>query len=198
MGRRERRQGQFLYDFDLDNVIQPDHLVRQINDMLDLSWVHCKLAPYYFHTGRLSFDPELMLRMSVIGCVFAVRSERRICANVQDNLAYRWFCRFGGEDAILNHSAFSRLRHERFREDGVLRRLFEGEVATGIAAELVGGKAFSIYPSLIRADIDRMKRVPGNAPSNWPKPEAASGAVHDYLAALDATRLTEDGNAFLT
>ena len=91
MGRRERGQGQFFYTFDLDKVVPPDHLVRQIDSVLDLDWVHKELAPYYSHTGRPSIDPVLMIRMLIVGYVFAIRSERRLCSEVQVNLAYRWF-----------------------------------------------------------------------------------------------------------
>ena len=192
MGRQEHGQGRFFYNFDLDDVVPPDHLVRKIDGVLDLGWVHAELAPYYSHTGRPSIDPELMLRMLIIGYVFAIRSERRICAEVQVNLAYRWFCRLSVEDAIPNHSVFSRLRHERFAESDVLRRLFERVVARAIAAGLVGGEGFSIDASLIKADVDRMKRLPGDQPIDWPKPEEASRAVRDYLAALEAARPTED------
>lgn len=194
MGRQVHGQGQFFYNFDLDDVVPPDHLVRKIDGVLDLGWVHGELAPYYSHTGRPSIDPELMLRMLIIGYVFAIRSERRLCAEVQVNLAYRWFCRFGVEDAVPNHSVFSRSRHERFAESDIFRRLFERVVARAIAAGLVGGEAFSIDASLIKADVDRMKRLPGDQPIDWPKPEEASRAVRDYLAALDAARPTEDGD----
>jgi transposase len=87
MGRREGSQGQFFYSFDLDRVVPPDHLIRQINGVLDLSWVHKELAAYYSHTGRPSIDPVLMIRMLIVGYVFAIRSERRLCAEVQVNLA---------------------------------------------------------------------------------------------------------------
>jgi transposase len=90
MGRRENGQGQFFYSFNLDEVVPPDHLVRQIDGLLDLSWVHEELAPYYSHTGRLSIDPELMIRMLLVGYIFAIRSERRICTEIQVNLAYRY------------------------------------------------------------------------------------------------------------
>jgi transposase len=106
MGRREDGQGQFFYSFDLDKVVPPDHLVRQIDGLLDLSWVHKELAPYYSHTGRPSIDPVLMIRMLLVGYVFAIRSERRICAEIQVNLAYRWFCKLGIEDKIPDHSVF--------------------------------------------------------------------------------------------
>src|SRR5437762_13714801 len=108
MGRREDGQGQFFYSFDLDKVVPSDHLVRQIDGLLDLSWVHKELAPYYSHTGRPSIDPVLMIRMLIVGYVFALRSERRLCAEVQVNLAYRWFCKLGIEDRIPDHSEIGR------------------------------------------------------------------------------------------
>jgi transposase len=91
MGRRGDGQGQFFYSFDLDEVVPPDHVVRQIDAILDLSWVHKELAPYYSHTGRPSIDPVLMIRMLLVGYVFAIRSEQQTCSEVQVNLAYRWF-----------------------------------------------------------------------------------------------------------
>jgi transposase len=160
--------------------------------------VHKELAPYYSHTGRPSIDPVLMIRMLIVGYVFALRSERRLCAEVQVNLAYRWFCKLGIEDKIPDHSVFCRARHERFRESEALRRVFEGVVAMCIAAELVGGEAFSVDASLIKADVDKKRRVPGEQPIAWPKPEEASRAVREYLAALDAARTDEesgDGDA---
>jgi transposase len=141
MGRREAGQGQFFYSFDLDEEVVPvDHLVRQIDGFLDLSWVRKELAPYYSHTGRPLIDPVLMLRMLLVGYVFAIRSDRRICAEIQVNLAYRWFCKLGIEDKIPDHSVFCRARRERFRESDALRQVFEGVVAKSIAAGLVGGE----------------------------------------------------------
>jgi transposase len=185
MGRREGRQGQFFYSFNLDQVVPADRLVRQIDGVLDLAWVHKELAPYYSHTGRPSIDPALMIRMLIVGYVFAIRSERRLCAEVQVNLAYRWFCKLGIEDKIPDHSVFCRARHERFRESDALRRVFEGVVAMCIASGLVGGEAFSVDASLIKADVDKKKRIPGEQPISWPKSQEASRAVREYLAALD-------------
>ena len=194
MGRREGGQGQFFYSFDLDKVVPPDHLVRQVEGVLDLSWVHKELAPYYSHTGRPSIDPVLMIRMLMVGYVFAIRSERRLCSEVQVNLAYRWFCQLGIEDRIPDHSVFCRARHERFRESDALRRVFESVVAKCIAAGLVGGEGFSIDASLIRADVDKKKRMPGDQPIAWPKAEEASRAVREYLKALDAARSEEESS----
>ena len=185
MGRHGAGQGQFFYSFNLDQVVPPDHLARQIDNVLDLSWVHKELAPYYSHTGRPSIDPVLMIRMLITGYVFAIRSERQLCSEVQVNLAYRWFCKLGIEDDIPNHSVFSRARHERFRESDALRRVFEGVVAKCIAAGLVGGEAVSVDASLIKADVDKKKRMPGDQPIPWPKAVEASRAVREYLTALD-------------
>ncbi len=123
--------------------------------------------------------------------------ERRLCSEVQVNLAYRWFCKLSIEDGIPDHSVFCRARHERFRESDALRRVFETVVAKCIAAGLVGGQAFSVDASLIKADVDKNKRTPGDQPIAWPKPEEASRAVREYLAALDNARTDEedDGSA---
>jgi transposase len=186
MGRRERGQTQFFYAFDLDRAVPTDHLVRRIDSILDLDWVHKELVPYYSHTGRPSIDPVLMIRMLIVGYVFAIRSERQLCCEIQVNLAYRWFCQLGIEDRIPDHSVFSRARHERFRRSDALRRVFESVVAKCIAVGLVGGEGFSIDASLIRADAGKKRRVPGDQPIAWPRTEEASRAVREYLAALDA------------
>ena len=116
-------------------------------------------------------------------------------AEVQVNLAYRWFCRLSIEDKIPDHSVFSRARHERFRESEVFRRVFERVVGTCIAVGLVGGEAFSIDASLIKADVeDQTKRMPGDEAVDWPKPEEASRAIAEYLAALDEARVAEAGD----
>ena len=117
--------------------------------------------------------------MLLAGYVFAIRSERRLCSEVQVNLAYRWFCKLGIEDGIPDHSVFSRARHERFRQSDTLRRVFEGVVSKCIAAGLVGGEGFSIDASLIKADAGRKQRVPGDEPIAWPRAEEASRAVRE-------------------
>ena len=153
--------------------------------LLDLSWVYAELAPHYSEIGRPSIDPVLMIRMLIIGYVFAIRSERQICREVQVNLAYRWFCDLGLEDAIPDHSAFSRARNERFRESDVFRRVFERVVGACIEAGLVGGEGFAVDASLIEADANRQRSIPG---LEWKKqidPAAASRAVKEYLATLN-------------
>src|SRR4029450_3071519 len=151
MGRLKRDQGQFFYSFHLDEVVPADHRVREIADVLDLSWVHAELGPHYSALGRPSIDPVLMLRMLLIGYVFAIRSERALCREVQVNLAYRWFCGLSIEAKIPDHSAFSRARNERFRESDLLRHVFERVIEACLAAGLVGGDGFAIDARLIVA-----------------------------------------------
>ena len=185
MGRLNHDQGQLFYSFHLDEVVPDDHLVREIAAILDLSWVHRELAAYYPKMGRPSIDPELMIRMLIVGYVFAIRSERMLCREVKVNLAYRWFCGLSIEDSIPDHSAFSRARHERFRDSDIFRRVFERVVEACIAAGLVGGEGFAVDASLIVADANKQRSIPG---SEWPKacdPKTANRAVKEYLATLD-------------
>ena len=116
MGRLKHDQRQLFYSFSLEEAVPDDHLVRKIVAVLDLSWVHAELAPHYPNNGRHSIDPELMIRMLIIGYAFAIRSERALCRDVQVNLAYRWFCGLSIEDKLPDHSAFWRARNERFRD----------------------------------------------------------------------------------
>ena len=185
MGRLKHEQEQLFYEFELDEVVPDDHLVREIAAVLDLSWVHAELAPYYSPLGRPSTDPVLMIRMLIVGYVFGLRSERLLCREVKVNLAYRWFCGLSIEDRIPDHSAFSRARNERFRDSDIFRRVFERVVEACISAGLVGGEGFAIDASLIVADANKQRSVPG---SEWQKardPETASRAVKEYLATLD-------------
>src|SRR4029450_10404904 len=185
MGRLNHDQEQLLYSFHLDEAVPHDHPVRKIAAVLDLSWVHSDLAPFYPKLGRPSIDPELMIRMLIIGYVFAIRSERAICRDVQVNLAYRWFCGLSIEDKIPDHSAFSRARHERFRDSDMFRRVVERVVEACIAAGLVGGEEFAVDASLIAADANKQRSIPG---SEWNKardPHSASRAMREYLATLD-------------
>src|SRR5512133_2722747 len=176
MGCLKSDQGQLFYEFHLNDAVPEDHLVRKIDAALDLSWLRGELAPHYSSMGRPSIDPELMIRMLVVGYVFAIRSERLICREVQVNLAYRWFCGLGIEDNIPDHSAFSRARNERFREGDLFRRVFEGVVGACVAAGFVGGEGFAVDASLIQADANKHRSIPG---AEWSKdidPEQARRA----------------------
>ena len=185
MGRQRRGQEQLFYEFSLDEIVPAEHLVRRIDAVLDTSWVHRELAPYYSTLGRPSIDPELMIRMLIVGYVFAIRSEREICRDVQVNLAYRWFCGLGLEDSVPNHSVFSRARSERFRDSDILRTLFEQVVMSCIEAGLVGGQSFAVDASLIEADANKQRSIPGPDWNRQRSLDTASRAVKDYVETLD-------------
>src|SRR3990170_4305265 len=182
MGPRQVEQGALFYNFSLDRHVPADHLLRSVDRFIDLAGLRRELAPFYSETGRPSVDPELMIRMLILGYCFGIRSERRLCDEVHLNLAYRWFCRLGLDARVPDHSTFSKNRHGRFRDSDLLRRLFETVLARCIAEGLVGGEGFAVDGSLIKADASRQKGVEGTA--GLP-PESVSRAAQEYLAVLD-------------
>jgi transposase len=155
MGERRLMQEALFYGFSLERHVPDDHLLRKIDRFVDLSELRMHLGPYYSETGRPSIDPELMMRMLIIGYCFGLRSERRLCDEVHLNLAYRWFCRLGLDGGVPDHSTFSKNRHGRFRESDLFRKLFETVVARCIKERLVGGEAFAVDASMIVADAKR-------------------------------------------
>src|SRR4029077_467149 len=151
--------------FSLERHVPSDHLLRKIDRFVDLSGVRAHLEPYYSVVGRPSIDPELMIRMLLVGYCYGIRSERRLCDEVHLNLAYRWFCRLGLEGDVPDHSTFSKNRHGRFRESDLLRRLFETVLGRCIAEGLVGGEGFAVDASLIRADANKQRSAEGSEES---------------------------------
>ena len=137
----------FFYDFCLDDHVPKDHQLRGIDRHLDLDGIRAALKPFYSSTGRPSVDPELMIRMLLVGYCLGIRSERRLCEEVHLNLAYRWFCRLGLDGKVPDHSTFSKNRHGRFRESDILRRLFESIVERCMAEGLVGAEGFAVDAS---------------------------------------------------
>jgi transposase len=174
---------QLFYEFRLDDHVPDDHLLRRIDRFLELESVRSELKPFYSPIGRPSIDPELMMRMLIVGYCMGIRSERRLCEEVHLNLAYRWFCRLGLDGKVPDHSTFSRNRHGRFRQSNILRHLFETVVERCLAEGLVGGEGFAVDASLIAADANKQRSVPGD---EWRADDTAAGrAVREYLATLD-------------
>jgi transposase len=184
MGQQAVNQERLFYSFNLEEHIPADHLLRGVDRFLDLSGLRRELSPFYSHTGRPSIDPELMIRMLLVGYCFGIRSERRLCEEVHLNLAYRWFCRLGLEDAVPDHSSFSKNRHGRFRESDAFRLVFEAVVTRCAAEGLVAGEGFAVDASVVKADASRAHRVSGEEFSVIER-ERATRAVREYLAGLD-------------
>jgi len=185
MGQLPAAQNELFYDFNLEQRIPGNHLLRKIDQFLDFDQIRSHLHTFYSHTGRPSIDPELMIRMLMIGYCYGIRSERRLCEEVEYNLAYRWFCRLGLEDDIPNHSSFSKNRHGRYRDSDIFRFVFETVVQRCIDEGLVKGEGFAIDGSIIQADVSRKNTSRNASPVNWGPAEKQSRAVKEYLESLD-------------
>jgi transposase len=182
MGERRSGQEALFYEFSLERHVPETHLLRAIDRFVELGRLRQELAPFYSEIGRPSIDPELLIRMLIVGYCFGIRSERRLCEEVHLNLAYRWFCRLGLDGAVPDHSTFSKNRHGRFRDSDLLRQVFETTVGRCLTEGLVGGEGFAVDASMIKADANRQRSVPGG---EWQAPEGANRAVREYLAVLD-------------
>ena len=186
LGPKQEAQSALFYEFSIEDHVPHDHLLRSIDRFVDLSGTRQHLSGFYSHTGRPSIDPELLIRMLLVGYCLGIRSERRLCEKVHLNLAYRWFCRLDLSDSVPDHSTFSKNRHGRFRESDLLRHLFETTVARCIADGLVSGQRFAADASLIEADANKQNSTPKE---DWDtsaiNPADAPRAVREYLDVLD-------------
>jgi transposase len=214
MGSNDKRQDELFYAFNLDDVVPQDRLLRSIDRVLDLSGLREQLAPYYSHTGRPSIDPELMIRMMLIGYCLGIRSDRLLCEEVNPelmirmmligyclgirsdrllceevklNLAYRWFCRLKITDPVPDHSTFSKNRNGRFRESDALRFVFEEVLKRCMEEGLIGGEGFAVDASVVKADAS--KQTHHDDDDDWGD---GSRAIDEYLEALekDGDKLT--------
>jgi len=186
MGPRQEAQAALFYEFSLEDHVPRNHLLRSIDRFVDLSGIRSYLTDFYSHTDRPSVDPELLIRMLLVGYCFGIRSERRLCEEVHLNLAYRWFCRLDLNDRIPDHSTFSKNRHGRFRESELLRHLFETTVARCIEEGLVSVQRMTIDASLIEADANKQNSTPkGEWDAASIDPTDAPRAVRENLDTLD-------------
>lgn len=183
---RQTAPAKLFYGFDLESHVPGNHLLRQVDQFLEPGDVRAQLRPFCSHLGRPSIDPELIVRMLLIGYLTGIRSERRLCEELHLNLAHRWFCRLGLDGRVPDHSTFSKYRHDKFRDSDLLRLVFEGVVARCIEEGLVGGKGFAVDASLIMADLDKLNSC---AQARWDAaaidPQEAPRAVRKYLETLE-------------
>lgn len=186
MGRQAAPE-QLFYRFCVEDHVPADHLLRKIDLLFDFDSLRTEVAALYSHTGRPSVDPELMIRMLLVGYLYGIRSERRLVEEVHLNLAYRWFCRLGLEDCVPDRSTFSKNRHGRFAKSDILRRIFEMVVARCMAANLVAGTGAAVDGSTIAADANRDRRAPPDAIQDvWNDKDVVSRPVQAYLDQLAA------------
>lgn len=186
MGRQTGDQSQLFYQFNLERRIPAGHLLRRINPVVArvLADLREKLASFYSEIGRPSIDPELMIRMLIVGYCYGIRFERRLCEEVELHLAYRWFCRLDLDDKVPDHSTFSVNRHGRFRDSDLLRQLFEAVVRACMDAGLVKGEGFAVDASVMEANASRYHGVPPEE-ADWSVPERQTRAVAEFLTAIN-------------
>lgn len=186
MGRQTVDQSQLFYLFNFEEYIPADHLLRRLNPIVTRVLIDLreKLAAFYSDIGRPSIDPELMIRMLIVGYCYGIRFERRLCEEVKLHLGYRWFCRLELDDKVPDHSTFSVNRHGRFRDSDFFRQVFEAVVRACMDAGLVKGEGFAVDASVVEADASRYH---GKAPAeiDWSAPERQTRAVAEFLTALD-------------
>ena len=187
---RQVEQAALFYEFRLEERVPADHLLRRVDAAIDLSWVRGHMAEHYSATGRPSVCPERMVRMLLVGYLFGIRSERRLCEEVDVNLAYRWFCRLGLEGRVPDHSTFTKNRHGRFRESGLVREVFERVVERCLEAGLASADHVAVDGSFMRADASQTRYVASieDLPC-----EDASRAVREHLADLEAAAPDPEG-----
>ena len=185
MGERRVAQEALFYAFSLEQHVPTDHQLRAIDRVVDLAGLRAHLQPFYSAMGRPSIDPELMIRMLIVGYCCGIRSERRLCEEVHLNLAYRWFCRLGLEGDVPDHSTFSKNRHGRFRDSDLLRELFETTVRRCIEEGLVGGEGFAVDASLIKADANKQRSAAASEIIDWHDLAQTRRSVREYLDTLD-------------
>lgn len=193
MGRQTVDQSQLFYLFNLEARIPAHHLLRRINPTVTriLAGLREKLEAFYSEIGRPSIDPELMIRMLIVGYCYGIRSERRLCEEVELHLAYRWFCRLDLDDKVPDHSTFSVNRHGRFRESDAFRHVFEAIVRACMDAGLVKGEGFAVDASVMEADASRYHGVTSEE-ADWSAPARQTRAVAEFLGALDDDDPTAD------
>jgi len=190
---RQNGQEKLFYRFRLEEHVPSDHPLRRLNAVIKFDEVRTLLVGHYSSKGRPSIDPELMLRMLLIGYAYGIRSERQLCNEVHLNLAYRWFCRLGLEGAVPDHSTFSKNRYGRFRESDIYRVLFEKVVEQCRQADIVPGEGFAVDGSFVHGDARRDRRV--QTVDAIRAGDTSARPVREYLQALDAGNPAHEGGA---
>ena len=159
MGQRARSESLFYY-FRLEDQVSENHLLRLVDRHIDFGFLRERLKDSYSETGRPSIDPELLLRILLIGYLYGISSERKLVEELRMHLAWRWFTGLGFDQEVPHHSTFSKNRHGRFQESNVFEQLFEEVVAQCLAVGLVRGDKLSVDGTFVEANASKESRIP--------------------------------------
>ncbi|HSZ64221.1 MAG TPA: IS1182 family transposase [Terriglobales bacterium] len=188
MGQHERSEALFYY-FRLEDQVPENHLLRQIEKHISFDFVREKLKASYSDTGRPSIDPELLLRILLIGYLYGMSSERKLMEELRMHLAWRWFTGLGFDQEIPHHSTFSKNRHGRFQESKLFEQLFEEIVARCLEAGLVEGNNLSVDGSFVEANASKESRIPREQLAEAAK---VNQTVRQYLTELEQQNPTDE------
>src|ERR1700724_1075419 len=188
MGQQDRSEALFYY-FRLEDHVPENHLLRMIDRHVSLTFVRAKLQDSYSETGRPSIDPELLLRILLIGYLYGITSERKLVEELRMHLAWRWFTGLGFDQEIPHHSTFSQNRHGPFPASKLFEQLFEEIVARCLEAGLVRGDDLSVDGSFVEANASKESRIPREQLA-----EAAqvNQSVRQYLVELEQQNPTDE------
>src|SRR5499427_1474403 len=159
MGQHDRSEALFYY-FRLEEQIPETHLLRLIDKHISFEFVMQQLKDSYSETGRPSIDPELLLRILLIGYLYGITSERKLVEELRMHLAWRWFTGLGFDQEIPHHSTFSKNRHGRFQQSKLFEQLFEQIVGQCVEVGLVQGTHLSVDGSFVEANAAKQSRIP--------------------------------------
>lgn len=151
LGENPRSERMFYY-VRMEDIVPENHLLRLIDRHIDLKFIRDKVKHLYSHTGRPSIDPEVLLRMLLIGYLYGITSERRLCEEVQMHIGYRWFVGLNLEDKVPDHSTFSKNRHERFSESDLFQRIFDEIVNQCVSQGLLTGRHLTVDSTYVQAN----------------------------------------------
>jgi transposase len=141
IGEKKKEERLFYY-LRPEELIPQDHILRLIHEHVEFSFIREKVKHLYSPTGRPSVDPEVMMRMLLVGYLFGITSERRLCDEVQMHVGYRWFVGLSLEDRVPDHSTFSKNRHGRFKQSGTYQQIFDQIVRQCVEKGLVSVSSF--------------------------------------------------------
>lgn len=148
----KKKADKLFYYLHPEELIPKDHILRLVHQYVDFSFIRTKVEHLYSQTGRPSVDPEVMMRMLLVGYLFGITSERRLCDEVTMHMGYRWFVGMSLDDKVLDHSTFSKNRHGRFKESGIYQKIFDQIVKQCIDQGLVGGHHLTVDSTLVKAN----------------------------------------------
>jgi transposase len=149
MGKKDFKP-RIFYRLSLEKMVPQDHLVRALEEILDINFIRGLCRKYYSHTGQPSVDPIVLFKMMLLGYLFGITSERKLAEECTVNLAFRWYLGYDLDEATPNHSVISKARR-RFGKK-VFEEFFRKVLGICVEKGLVKGEKIFADGTLIKAN----------------------------------------------